>query len=317
MPPVGAEGQIRSYTISRYGRQAVIGSDGRMSIDGGLYLGDNGKHLRQSFIQARWSPDGNWLAYIVETPDAESGQLSFTQTIDDGVWVLEVYRQGAKPNHVLRNYYVQGSNDFPYRVARDITWAPDSDALLITVTGPGGQTATILTGKNRNANEAVLGLFQMRQQTGGTWLPDSSGWVTTTSYRNQSVQMGIFYRNTGQFQAILDGGLAGMWIQNPTRLADGRYAFLGKPSFNGMLVDGPSNLRLYILTPNDSPLGGDLQVISEPQAGNVIRAEWSPARNALLIHLQMDDGSVRSEVMNLNGAVTTLRAGTTVINWQR
>ncbi len=317
IPQAGTEGQIKSYTISRYGRQAIVSSDGRMTIDGSLYYGDNGKHIRQEFVMARWSPDGNWLAYIVQTPNAEGGSLSFTQTIDDGVWVLEIYRAGAKPNHVLRNNYVSGSNEFPYRVARDMTWGPDSDALLVTITGPGGITGTILTGKSRSANETAPGLFQIRQQAGGTWLPDSSGWVTTTSTPGLPVQMGIYNRNSGQFQAVLDGALNGLWIQNPARLSDGRFAFLGKPSPNGLLTDGPTNLRLYILTPGGTFQSPSIQMVSSVLPGAVVRAEWNPAGTAILIHLQMSDGALRSAVMNLNGELTLLRTGSTSINWQR
>lgn len=307
IPFVGIPPDTVSFDLSSTGRLAVVTRDGRLYIDGRLYDG-NGKHARQRIVQARWSPDGTTLAYIAETPGAESRRIGVLEANDDGVWVTG----GGEPRHILRNHYIRGSNEYPFRVARDITWAPDNDAILVSITSPGNVPASILTGRNRHANERLPGLFDILMYTDGSWLPDSSGWVTTTSIPGQGVVMGIVNRYTAAFTPVLDGAVYRLWIQNPTRLPDGRYAFLGKSSATGLLEEGPTKLQLFVYAPNTS-----FVAVSAPLPGSVLAAEWSPNRAALLVHLLAESGVVDSIVLNLSGGITRLPNGSTAIHWGR
>jgi hypothetical protein len=304
-PPAGTA----DLDVSRFNRRSEILADGRLLIDGGTYVGDN-KHNRQRFIQARWSSDGNWLAYIVQTPGAVEGQFGVAQAIDDGVWVLEVY-SGRPPTHVLRNHYIPGSNEYPYRVAYRLNWASDSDALMVEVTGPGGLPMSILTGKGRNANETAPGLFQLRTYSGATWV-GSSGYVVTTTDPNQSVKLGFVSRNNGEVQAILDGAFVGLWMQNAAQLADGRYGFLAKPNAAGRLEGGASGLRLYVYSN-----GGQPTPVSEVLPGTVVSAEWNPSRTALLANLRLADGRLQTVVVASNGGITYINNGSINSSWRR
>lgn len=304
------DGEISAYDLNRSGRRAEIRRDGRMTIDGGIYVGDN-KHTRQQFIAARWSPDGNWLAYIVQTPGAVERQLTALQSIDDGVWVLEVYNPTAKPRHVLRNHYVPGSNEYPYRVAVNLSWAPDSDAILVNIIGQGGTAGVVLTGRSRYANEREPGLFQTLPFAGAAWL-NEGGWITATSDPTRSTQIGVVDRRSAVFSPILDGAAVGLGMSYPMALADGRVAFLGLPSATGRLENGALGLRLYVLA-----LGGVPQQVSIPLEGAVLSAEWNPARTALLVNLRAYDGSLRAAIMSINGGITYLTSGSAFTSWRR
>lgn len=304
------EGEISAYDLNRSGRRAEIRRDGRMTIDGSIYVGDN-KHTRQQFIAARWSPDGNWLAYIVQTPGAVERQITALQSIDDGVWVLEVYNPTAKPRHILRNHYVPGSNEYPYRVALNLSWASDSDAILVNIIGQGGTPGVVLTGRSRFANEREPGLFQTLPYVGASWLNDG-GWIAATSDPTRSTQIGVVDRRSAIFSPILDGAAVGLGISYPMALADGRVAFLGLPSATGRLESGALGLRLYVYAPGSAP-----QQVSIPLEGAVLSAEWNPAHTALLVNLRAYDGSLRAAVMGINGGITYLTSSSAFTSWRR
>jgi hypothetical protein len=300
--------RIRAFDVSPAGRRAVIDQDGRLFIDGAPYDG-SGKHANQRFVAARWSQDGAYLAYIVETPNAEALRLDPVRANDDGVWV--VMPSGA-PRHVLRNHYIEGSNEFPFRVARSLAWADDEDALLIGVMASGGIAASILTGRTRFANERMDGLFDILPFTGTAWLPNGVGWIATTlPSAERGVQLGIVDRYTAAFTPIFDGAALGLWMQDGARLPDGRYAFLGKVSLGGR-DSGGENLRLYAGYPTEVPYP-----LSAPLDGEVIRAEWSPSRLALYVQTRQAGGVVRNFVLDaLSGARQELPSGALPITWR-
>jgi hypothetical protein len=287
----------------------LIDQDGRLFIDGALYDG-GGKHIGQRFVTARWSRDGAYLAYIVETPNAEALRLDPTRANDDGVWVVI---PGSAPRHVLRNHYIEGSNEFPFRIARSLAWADDQDALLISVTASGGVSASILTGRSRFANERMDGLFDILPFTGTAWLPRGVGWIATRlPTPERGVQLGIVDRYTAAFTPIFDGAALGLWMQDGAQLPDGRYAFLGRPSFDGRNREGGNNLRLYAGYPTERPYP-----LSVSLEGEVIRAEWSPSRLALYVQTRQADGRVRNFVLDaLSGARQELPSGALPITWR-
>ncbi len=300
---------LRAFDISPTGRRALIDQDGRLFIDGAPYDGD-GKHAAQRFVAARWSQDGAYLAYIVETPNAEALRLDPTRANDDGVWVVAL---GGAPRHVLRNHYLEGSNEFPFRIARSLAWADDGDALLISVTASGGIAASILTGRSRFANERMDGLFDVLPFAGTAWLPRGVGWIATQlPTPERCVRLGIVDRYTAAFTPIFDGATLGLWLQDGAQLPDGRYAFLGKPHFEGCAPANGADLRLYAGYPTEIPYP-----LSAPLEGEVIRAEWSPSRLALYVQTRQADGRVRNFVLDaLSGARQELPAGDLPMAWR-
>lgn len=75
----------------------------------------------------RWSPDGRFLAFRVERPDARDGHFSFVDTISDGIWVWD--RIGNQTRHIFRNEYRQGAPN--QQIAYDFAWANDSQTVLV------------------------------------------------------------------------------------------------------------------------------------------------------------------------------------------
>ncbi len=312
-PPVDAGGQaVRDFDVSRDGRRAIIGPDGRLYIDGiGNYLGDGGKHARQQFLQVRWSPDGRWLAYVVRTP----GATGFPSNVDDGVWVVEAL-PGARPQHVMRSFYVENSND--YIVALGVNWGFDSETLLVSVDCRFKTPSLLAINRATAANSAPSGLCGQLNFSGGTWL-SGSRYIAATSMLAESVSIGFVDLDrsknyAARFTAVADGAALQLWMQNPVQTPDGRFAFLGKPSATGRLEGGTAGLSLYVMVPGGTPAR-----VSQPLAGEVISAEWSPSRTALLVQLRTPQG-VLTQIVTLDGSISdqTNRArGAGGAHWSR
>jgi hypothetical protein len=75
----------------------------------------------------RWSPDGRFLAFRVERPDARDGRFSFEDTIDDGIWIWD--RIGNQTRQIFRNEYRQGAPN--QQIAYDFRWANDSQTVIV------------------------------------------------------------------------------------------------------------------------------------------------------------------------------------------
>ena len=307
----GASGPIPfGFDINKAGHKAVISSTGAMSIDGAPYDA-HGKQVGKRVTQVRWSPDGRWLAYVVETPNAESGTLGWGATLDDGLWLYDSANPGAEPQFIYRHHY-GGSQDTDVRIVVDVNWAWDNDAMMLTVKQPRG-IGMILVGKGVHANDHNPGLFDLLLYTGGTWLPDSTqGMVTTTTADNRATVMGILHRDVGQFTPIADGGALGLYIQTPTQLPDGRYAFLAKPAPPGTPQN--SGLMLYVMSP-----GGQPAVVSQPLPGTLLSASWSPSRMALLATVAVGN-QVQTKVITLDGTIsdyTDQTRGSASAHWSK
>jgi Tol biopolymer transport system component len=283
-----------------------------MLLNGAPYTG-NGKHSKQKFVQARWSPDGRWLAYIVQRPDAEKGQLGQEATIDDGVWYVDTSTPNAEPIFVMRNTY-DAPYDKPLRVAFNINWANDSDAMMITVRRPNG-VSSILVGKGIRANDQAPGLFTQLNYVGGTWALDYQSYVGTTPPDfNGGATLGIVGRDIGKIQNIADGAAYKVWMQNPALMHDGRYLFLGKPSEDGKLHDGPTGLMLYAMWPGQPP-----SQLTPPLSGEVISASWSPNRTALVVTIKVGS-QIQTKVLTTDGTVLDFTAqgrGSPGVHWSR
>ncbi len=184
--------------------------------------------------------------------------------------------------------------------------------MMLTVKQPRG-IGMILVGKGVHANDHNPGLFDLLLYTGGTWLPDSTqGMVTTTIADNRATVMGILHRDVGQFTPIADGGALGLYIQTPTQLPDGRYAFLAKPAPPGATQN--LGLMLYVMSP-----GGQPAVVSQPLPGTLLSANWSPSRMALLATVAVGN-QVQTKVITLDGTIsdyTDQTRGSASAHWSK
>ena len=98
----------------------------------------------------------------------------------------------------------------------------------------------------------------------------------------------------------------GLWIQNPARLPDGSYAFLGKASFTGGLEGEARGLRLYVMNVGDVPTP-----VSPPIPGLITGASWSPSRGSLLVYTQ-DSGAF---VVDVDGRISAVVPGVPAVHW--
>ncbi|MEP7287397.1 MAG: hypothetical protein ABI947_16695 [Chloroflexota bacterium] len=311
LPPVENAALVADFDVSAAGNRAVIDQNLNMTIDGVPYTG-NGKHAGKLFRQARWSARGRWLAYIVETPGAQTGKLGKQATSEDGLWVLDVAAPNAAPQFVMRNYY-GAPLDEELRIAVNLNWAFDEDAIMVTVRKLDG-LHSVLVGVKVRADDHNPGLFDVLPYTDGTWTLDSLRYVTTGMPPGSHNRMlGTLDRKI-QFTPIVDGMALNLWMQNAAQVADGRYAFLGKPSAAGQLENGTTQLALYVVSP-----GGVPAAVSPVLSGEVLTAQWNPTRTALLVTLRGLSG-LQTMVISLDGTTTDYTAqthGTAAVHWVR
>ena len=138
--PPGGPGQ--QYAVNpQNGQVASISGDGKFYLNAQLFTqSPNSKYGQGNFrvTLLRWSPDGRYLAFRVETPGAQGGALNFNDTINDGLWVYDI---GQNTSHqVFRNQYRAGQS---IQIVYDFEWADDSRTLLIWLV-PGRQFPPLL-----------------------------------------------------------------------------------------------------------------------------------------------------------------------------
>ncbi len=261
---------VRSRDTSVLGVTAAIDGSGRLTINNQPFSAHIPRTEMQC-TQVKWSPDGRWLAFVLQMPNAQSDPRNWQRLLDDGLWVLDTTTNTAY--FVYRQMYDNPDDSPQVRLIDDITWAPDNDAILVTLRRHQGSKASVIVGvggavasPSQYANQSAK--FAVHDYAGGAALPDSQGFVVTSSIPGQSSRLGILYRD-GRFEQTADGAALGLWMQNAARLPDGRYAFLGKPSPTGRFEDSASPLRLYVMSPGGPPIA-----VSGLIPGNVLFADW-------------------------------------------
>jgi hypothetical protein len=299
------------YDANNKGQRAVINADGSMFLNGAPFTA-NGKHAGKRFVQARWSPNGQWLAYIVMTPDADKGQLGWQATIDDGLWLIDTSVANATPNFIMRNYYDE-PYDKPLRLAYDINWGSDNDAMLITVKQK-TRIGTVLVGKGIHANDVAQGLFDVLNYVGSSWAIDAQSFIAGTPAGGDPARIITVGRDVGKTQVLADGSAFHLWMQTPVMAPDGRVLFLGKPSDSGKLEGAATGLSMYAMWPSQPPAQ-----VTQPLNGEVLWAAWNPAHSGLLVTLRTDSG-IQVKIVTMDGSVldyTTAAHGATSVHWAR
>ncbi len=232
---------------------------------------------------ARWSPNGQWLAFIV----AGGKQPK------DGVWV---FQPGATaPVQLLVDCppgcgIVLNPFDPNFWQSVGLEWSPASDALLVRVNlpeeGRAGLIVLPLTGDEhfRDTRPPV------HRYEYGAWSLDGGRILVSGRSTDGHVFLGWIGRDGGFQEVVLDARAFGLWMGFGRQAADGAILALGAPGGDG----GPAQpLALYDAFGNalTAPIGD-----SFPE-----RVEWSPAGNAVFVQ-----ANGRQFIANRAGNVTEI-----------
>jgi hypothetical protein len=268
----GEGGRYRSLdgTVQADGALAFdIGPNGQRAdyhVDGQLYI--NGVQLtispasefglpgHKQITDIRWSPNGRYVAFIM----AGSNPAEY----DYGVWVIDTATNTS--NQIMHN-------DWEYREATRIAWAPNSTAVLIRI--------------NRNVHTFLPVDWDLntpyREQpySHASWAPNSESIIVSGRRTDGQPVLGRVLLDWEQtFVPIAFAGSDITFAYSATELANGQIAFLGSVAPNGPY-------RLYLLWP-----GSPARAISPEAAfGEIIYWEWNDARTSLLV--VVDNGRER------------------------
>jgi hypothetical protein len=247
-------------------------------------------HEDERFTLVRWSPNGRYLAFVVQRPNAQNEAGAWDQVLNDGLWVLDT--ETNERYFVFRQWYWNQYDNPPVRIIDDIVWSSDNDAILVTVgrEKPGHKASIVVGVGGARADPAHYpnggdqrGLLDV---SGGATLPTpQQGFVVTSSVPGQSSRLGIMHYDGG-FEQVADGAALGLWMQNAAQLPDGRYAFLGRPSPTGRLEDSAGPFSLYVMVPGGQPT----PVPGTSVAAPVLFAEWDATISVLTVHVQVGQG---------------------------
>jgi hypothetical protein len=225
--------------------------------------------------QIAWSPDGRYLAFLVDT-ELDSGSSNDSNP-DDGLWYYDPAAGSAfalifdcRPEAVcLAN--IDGE---PQRLrSQSFQWNLASNALLVRLTLPeeGGRAAFTVTTVPGNAGQRT----RVHRYDSAAWSIDNQ--TVIASGTSPSGQVGVFRVNPadGAATTLFDAGARGLWVQDAVEALDGRIFMLCTGAGRGAplaLCDGRG-------VPLTGPIG-----TSAP-----IRVEWSPNRQAVLVVTQDGD----------------------------
>lgn len=319
--PILTNGAIElDFDISATGRRASILVDAngipRLFIDGQPFNVTD-KHNKQRFVQVRWSPDGRYLAYIVQTQGWENIPIEnnqrFFATIDDGVWLYDTQDPNAGVKHLLRNQYVRPANDF--RIARALNWAVDSQALLVTLEFNTGE-ANIRLELTASA-DFPLGPFysDILPYRHATWTPSRRSFIAVkfdgALIRVERVGDGYPSRD------ILTATQTGLNMLYPAEsLTENAIYFLANIGAPPVIPNPPNadNLTLFRYDKET----GIWAAVGLPIFGTVLSAEWSPDRTAVLLQLSIN-GLPQTAILRTDGSIEYVipTVGGSGAHWRR
>lgn len=248
---------------------------------------------------ARWSPDGQWLAFIVA-----GGQVA-----DDGVWVFQPGRTAPVqllvdcPKRDLPGCGIV-SNPFDpnFWQSAALEWSPTSDALLVRLNlpeeGRAGLVVLPLTG-DPNFRSTRPPVFRYEF---GSWARDGSRILVSGRSPDGHVFVGWIGRDGGFQEVVLDSRAFGLWMGFARQAGDGSVLALGASGGDGG-PNGPLMLMDAFGTALTQPIGD-----SFPE-----RVEWSPAGDAVFVQANGRQFIARRDgrVSEITGQVPPGRA----VNW--
>lgn len=249
-------------------------------------------------IQVGWSPDGQTLAFLVDSEHDDR----------DGIWVMpngqparQVFRECPQPllDNGLCTVIIGGE---PSRInSLRFDWSPNSSAILVSL---------LLPEENRRAftvvplGNAPTNLPPILRYDYASWAQNGSRiLVSGAAARDNRVALRWVDPLTDAQQIIFDATAAGVWLQDAVERPGGQIVALG--SLNG----AGSPMSLY---------DGSGQPLT-PQIGTALpeRVTWSPDRSAVLV--VTNDVTTRhyyvAEVTGVVREITAEVAGALAVEW--
>ena len=287
-PPL-AMGEI--FAVS--GGQVAAVSDARVLIINGQPLSVSpssayGLHPNLRYGAVSWSPDGRYLAFLIEPLDPYE-----FNGIDAGVWVYDT--ANGQSWQVFRNTYAgQAEQLADQRHALRVTWAPNGLALAITVETPLG-LGTVFLPVNHAANDWVNTL----PYADAMWTPNSGALIVSgPTWDGQSVIGRVALDVQWTYTEYQSQTRTGLVMRAAVQLADGRIAFLGSPP-------GQDAYALYVMWAGQ---GMPVTRVSAPIYGQFVSAEWNAERNAVLLTVR-SGGQLRTWIVRVDGAAQEVGLG--------
>ena len=246
-------------------------------------------------VQVGWSPDGRYLAFLVDT---DSDALGDNDSANDGVWYLEPAALVATdPTYQLvRDCPPQAGcdtvlrQDAPYEYrSLNFAWSPSSGALLVTLDLPeeGRRAFTVVL--PRPDAEAASVRPPIARYDYASWANDGQQIIVSGRGPDEQVMLGRANPDGSGLQIALNGSASGLWLQDAVERPDGTLVALGSPGG----PNSPQALYRQDGTALTAPISD-----SAPR-----RVAWSPDRSAVLIVTAIEGFAPRYFVASVDGMV--------------
>lgn len=284
-------GQGTIFDVSSAGQVATVGENHWLTINGEPVVvspaSQFGPPANLSLGAVEWSPDGQYVALRVD--DATPGSQTLT---NGGVWIYDL-TDPANPQsrQIFRNGYpglVEQRGD--ERVASGgLVWSPDGSRLVIPVTtwyeGADAAPGVVVVSRDVDVNDANLdpaAKVPLALPFGGaTWTLDGTALIVSGPASGGASVVGRWDLVTGEYMEYTNQGASGLAMQAAAALPDGWIGFLGSTTPG-------RDVALYLLPA--SPGAPMSPAVSPTIPGEVIAAEWNPARTAIMVLARTETG---------------------------
>jgi len=246
----------------------------------------------QLVTDAAWSPDGRFVALVIDNPDQKQGS--------DGVWWYEP--GGVGPTQVLINCRPGAPGcgmvqpvGAPYNwYAASVVWSPDSQRILArTFMYDGdfnGQMGALVL--ERGTNRSERGHMIPYEYT--DWTSDGTRLVVSGRSSIGGVVFGTVGLDGQDFQAAAASGQ--LWVQNAVQ-SNGGLVGLGRA--------GDMNGAMRLVNQNGEFLTGDIG------GSRPLDVKWNPERSVAFV--RTEDGraylaSINGQVEDLSGRIGDIQA---------
>ena len=249
--------------------------------------------------QIGWSPDGRYLAFLVDSEADDRDGVWYTDNPDQSEirFATQVFRECPPP--VTACTVNRGGEPTKYN-SLHFDWNSRSNSLLIDLWLPD---------ENRRAF-TVVGLNTDPTQPTHTYRYDYASWsvdgtrvLVSGTGSDGRVALRWIDPATGSEQIIFDGSAAGLWLQSAVERPNGQIVALGSRSGQNS-AQSIYNSSGQPLTP---PIG----------TGAPERVSWSPDRSAVLVVVN-DGAMLHYYVAEVSGSVreiTASVAGALAVEW--
>lgn len=294
-PIIDAGKFVADFDLSHDGKRALFVARGdiwtvpaKTGVNYNLTTGTSGSHERN----ARWSPKGNYIAYISDA----SGEFE--------IWTM-------KPDGSDKKQLTKGSTSYIWHM----DWSPDETKIAFSDKALTLKYVDIATGKVTQADKAEAWEF-----SDFAWSPDSRWLAYTRPEWQSNSRIMVHEVATGKNYPVTNG-----WYNsdNPSWSPDGKYLyFAAQTSFNPSYSWTEWNhsysdmTKLYMValkkdTPNPFADKNDLVEAAKTEAGDAKKEEKKEEKPAGGITITIDFEGLQQRIIELptaNGSYYALQA---------